>query len=136
MLAPGMASALVFPSGQCIVPANLTGPVAIYVTNSSTPLSGDVTSRTTDSVVGGPTMAFLDPPPSSAPPQALSAAVASGFSAGVAPSGGDSSSPAASAGASPAVADPASASKAGVPSPDGPSPDGSLTVLGATQVPA
>ncbi|KAH8094764.1 ferritin-like domain-containing protein [Phellopilus nigrolimitatus] len=63
MLAGGMPFSLSLPYSQCVVPAGLNGPVAIYVTNDTQPLNNNVRDRFTGNIVAGPTMAFIDGTP-------------------------------------------------------------------------
>lgn len=63
MLTGDVSFALVFPLNACVVPNDINGPVAIYVTNSSQPLLSNVVERETNSVVAGPTMGFIDTVP-------------------------------------------------------------------------
>jgi len=63
MLQGGNGTALNLPLAQCNVPTGTNGPVALWITNSSTPLSGDVTTRATDAQVAGPAIFFVDSDP-------------------------------------------------------------------------
>jgi len=63
MLVGGQATALAFPLNECVVPANLSGPVYLFITNSGQPLANDPTIRDSSSIVAGPTGAFIDPTP-------------------------------------------------------------------------
>ncbi|KII95999.1 hypothetical protein PLICRDRAFT_48922 [Plicaturopsis crispa FD-325 SS-3] len=60
MLAGGMFASISLPFSQCVVPPNLNGPVAIYVTSDAQPILSDVVDRASSSIVAGPTMAFID----------------------------------------------------------------------------
>ncbi|TFY67598.1 hypothetical protein EVG20_g3877 [Dentipellis fragilis] len=53
-----MPSSLPLPLQEFVVPDNLSGTVAIFVTSDDTPLSGDIQSRATASgkIVAGPAM--------------------------------------------------------------------------------
>lgn len=63
MIVGGASQATVVPFQTCTVPSNVTGPVAIFVTNSSTPLDTDVTQQDNSIVVSGPVMTFIDTTP-------------------------------------------------------------------------
>jgi len=63
MITGGASQAVVQPFQSCSVPSNITGPVAIFVTNSSTPLVADVTQQNGSSIVAGPTLTFIDTTP-------------------------------------------------------------------------
>ncbi|KDQ65013.1 hypothetical protein JAAARDRAFT_28676 [Jaapia argillacea MUCL 33604] len=63
MIVGDQASAIVLPFDACVVPSNINGPVAIFVTNDTQPLLNDVVNRATGTVVAGPTMAFIDAQP-------------------------------------------------------------------------
>jgi hypothetical protein len=63
MIVGGASQATVEPFQSCIVPSNITGPVAIFVTNSSTPLDADVTKQDNSIVLAGPVMTFIDTTP-------------------------------------------------------------------------
>lgn len=60
MVVGGAASPVVLPFKQCVVPQGINGPVAIFVTCGSTPLSTDVVNQDPSSIIAGPTMAFID----------------------------------------------------------------------------
>lgn len=60
MIVGGAAQATVAPFSSCTVPSNITGPVAIFVTNSSTPLDTDVVTQDPSSIVAGPAFTFID----------------------------------------------------------------------------
>lgn len=61
MIVGGASQATVAPFSSCSVPSNMTGPVAIFVTNSSTPLDTDVVKQDPSSIVAGPAFTFIDP---------------------------------------------------------------------------
>ncbi|KAF7349354.1 hypothetical protein MSAN_01725200 [Mycena sanguinolenta] len=63
MLQGGNTTMTNLPLAQCNVPTGTNGPVALWITNSSTPLSGDVTTRATDAQVAGPAIFFVDSQP-------------------------------------------------------------------------
>jgi hypothetical protein len=60
LLAGGAAQATVLPADNCVVPAGVDGPVAIFITESSSPLSGDVINRQSQKVLAGPKLSFFD----------------------------------------------------------------------------
>jgi len=63
MLVGGMATALPLPFNDCVVPANINGPVAIFITSDGQPLLNNVKDRDTLKLVAGPTLAFIDTDP-------------------------------------------------------------------------
>jgi len=63
MMVGGNATALPLPLAECVVPQGINGPVALFVTSDGTPLANDVVNRTSDKVVAGPTIAFIDTNP-------------------------------------------------------------------------
>jgi hypothetical protein len=67
MIQGGNATALNLPLASCTVPTGTNGPVALWITNSSTPLANDVTSRATDAQVAGPAIFFVDSSPEALP---------------------------------------------------------------------
>jgi hypothetical protein len=60
LLAGGQADATVLPADNCVVPAGVDGPFAVFITESSSPLSGDVINRQSQAVLAGPTLSFFD----------------------------------------------------------------------------
>jgi len=60
MLVGGLPCTISLPLAQCVVPGNINGPVAIWVTSDSQPLINDPIDRATDKLVAGPTIAFID----------------------------------------------------------------------------
>ena len=60
MMIGGNATALPLPLAQCVVPQDINGPVAIFITKDGTPLPNDVVERNCSTVVAGPTMGFID----------------------------------------------------------------------------
>lgn len=60
MMLGGAPFAIVLNYTACVVPSGINGPVAIYVTNSSQPLESNIIDQETNSLVAGPTMAFID----------------------------------------------------------------------------
>jgi len=59
----GVATADVLPFNQCVVPQNVNGPIAVWITSDSTPLDNNVIKRATDKQVAGPAMVFVDSQP-------------------------------------------------------------------------
>lgn len=59
MLTGGAPLSISQPLSSCIVP-NITGPVAIYITNSTQPLANNQQIQFTQEIVMGPTIAFID----------------------------------------------------------------------------
>lgn len=62
-LAGGLPVAISQPLSDCSVPANVTGSMLIFVTNSSQPLANDIRDAATGTIVAGPTMIFIDNQP-------------------------------------------------------------------------
>ncbi len=60
MLIGGAPSSISLPIDQCVVPAGIEGPVAIFVTSDMQPLNNNVRDRANQAVLAGPTMAFID----------------------------------------------------------------------------
>ncbi|CEQ40067.1 SPOSA6832_01636 [Sporobolomyces salmonicolor] len=60
MITGGLTVALTFPANACIVPSGINGPVAVYLTNTSTPLATDIIVQDTLTVVAGPDFIFVD----------------------------------------------------------------------------
>jgi hypothetical protein len=60
MLTGNNATALVFPFEACVVPTDINGPVAIFITTDSQPLLADVTQQDSTIILAGPTIAFID----------------------------------------------------------------------------
>lgn len=63
MLAGGLPFSISLGFTSCIVPAGLSGPVAIFVTNDSQPLDSNPVDQFLGNIVAGPTMAFIDNQP-------------------------------------------------------------------------
>lgn len=106
------------PLNNCVVPATVNGPVAIWITNSTQPLLNNVIDRSTAQTVAGPTLAFID-----AQPEALGQLVLGGGS---------------SNGSSASVAPPSASAAPSVSGPDlstGPGADGVITVNGWMNLP-
>ncbi|BGP41886.1 hypothetical protein JCM10449v2_005880 [Rhodotorula kratochvilovae] len=60
ILIGGQPIALTFPAAKCAIPAGVDGPVAVYLTNSSTPLATNVVIQAQASIVAGPGLIFVD----------------------------------------------------------------------------
>lgn len=60
MMAGGMPFSLSQPIDNCMVPANITGPVAVWVTKDDQPLANNARDRTDTNVLAGPSMVFID----------------------------------------------------------------------------
>ncbi|KAF9004732.1 ferritin-like domain-containing protein [Cyathus striatus] len=63
MLIGGASNSIALPFNQCVVPAGINGPVAIFVTSDGNPLINNVRDRASDKLIAGPTMAFIDTQP-------------------------------------------------------------------------
>jgi len=63
MLLGGQPTAIPLPFDQCVVPQNINGPVAVFITNDGQPLLNNVVDRVATEVVAGPTMLFVDTQP-------------------------------------------------------------------------
>ena len=48
------------PFNNCVVPAGINGPSAIFITSDGQPLLNNVIDRATSQLVAGPTMVFID----------------------------------------------------------------------------
>lgn len=59
-LAGGLSAAISQPLSNCSVPANITGSMLVFVTNSSQPLANNIRDAATGTIVAGPTMLFVD----------------------------------------------------------------------------
>jgi len=60
MVIGGLAFSVPLPLSQCVVPAGINGPVAIWITSDSQPLINNPIDRAVDKQVAGPTIAFID----------------------------------------------------------------------------
>ncbi|GAA5862607.1 hypothetical protein JCM1840_002609 [Sporobolomyces johnsonii] len=60
MITGGLTAALTFPANACVVPTGIDGPVAVYLTNTSTPLATDIVVQDTLTIVAGPDFIFVD----------------------------------------------------------------------------
>ncbi|GAA5854537.1 hypothetical protein JCM3766R1_002114 [Sporobolomyces carnicolor] len=56
----GAPAALVLPGPACAIPQGIDGPVAVYLTNSSTPLASNILVQATVQIVAGPAIIFVD----------------------------------------------------------------------------
>jgi len=63
MLLGGAATSIPLPLSQCVVPADINGPVAIWITTDGQPLVNNVRDRATSQVLAGPALAFIDTKP-------------------------------------------------------------------------
>lgn len=64
MMVGGNPFSITLPYSQCVVPNNVNGLVALYVTSDIQPLQSNVVNRAgANSVVAGPTLAFIDAQP-------------------------------------------------------------------------
>jgi len=63
MLVGGQPLAISLPLEQCIIPQNIVGPVYISVTNTSQPLQANLKNQFRQSIIAGPTLAFIEGPP-------------------------------------------------------------------------
>ena len=60
MMLGGAPFSIPLPLDQCVVPSGINGPVAIYITSDGQPLLNNIIDQATNSIVAGPTMAFID----------------------------------------------------------------------------
>ncbi|TRM68589.1 ferritin-like domain-containing protein [Schizophyllum amplum] len=148
MLLGAEPNSIALPMAECVVPADLNGPVAIFITSDDQPLLNSPINRATTQLVAGPTMAFVDSKQEelsllvktnnaasgsssdsvsveSVSTQTVSPEEASSILASATAGAGDSASTAAAA---------AATVTAGTPSPNGASPDGKLIVNGLSTV--
>jgi hypothetical protein len=63
MLVGGSFASIPLPFDNCVVPAGINGPVAIFVTSDGQALANNVRDRATTQLVAGPLMAFIDTQP-------------------------------------------------------------------------
>ena len=147
MIVGGATFARVLPINECIVPDDVSGAVAIWVTSDANPLANNVRDRDSLKVIAGPTFAFIDTTTellgssarqvagapsggevsstSTITPSEASDVIAGATSTGTAPVAGETGAPepVGNAGAAPPVS----------PTPNlqtGPSADGRITVDG------
>jgi hypothetical protein len=59
-LAGGLPATISQPFTECSVPPNITGPMYVFVTNSSQPLANSIRDAATGTIVAGPAMIFID----------------------------------------------------------------------------
>jgi hypothetical protein len=78
MMVGGASFAIVLPFQQCVVPSGIDGPVAIYVTSDAQPLANNIRDQATNSLVAGPTMAFIDTVPQDLASLAITGSAPSG----------------------------------------------------------
>lgn len=129
MLVGGKATAIPFPINDCVVPSDINGPVAIFVTSDGQPLVNNVRDRATTQLVAGPTLAFIDIQPQMIGQLARGSGLASTSTSTISPaqaSGVVAGAPAAT-GAPGVITLSASANIV-----TGPSTDGAITVNGWT----
>lgn len=86
MLIGGMPFSLSLPMSQCVVPAGINGPVAIWITSDDQPLNGGAVDRQSNAIVAGPLMTFID-----AQPDGLGSLVRNNGQSGASASGSGSS---------------------------------------------
>lgn len=60
MILGGAAVSIPLPFKDCVVPNDINGPVAIWITSDGQPLVNNVRDRATTQQVAGPAMAFID----------------------------------------------------------------------------
>ncbi|GAA5847637.1 hypothetical protein JCM5353_004167 [Sporobolomyces roseus] len=60
MVIAGLPAALVLPAPACWIPEGIEGPVAVYLTNTSTPLATNIIIQNTVQIVAGPSLIFVD----------------------------------------------------------------------------
>ncbi|GAA5877976.1 hypothetical protein JCM8547_000930 [Rhodosporidiobolus lusitaniae] len=60
MVIGGAPSAIVLPAYQCAVPSGIDGPVAVYLTKSSTPLATNIVIQNVGDIAAGPGLIFVD----------------------------------------------------------------------------
>jgi hypothetical protein len=65
MLVGGLPFTLSLPIDQCVVPSGINGVVAIWVTSDDQPLNGDAVQRSSNAIVAGPLLTFIDSQPDS-----------------------------------------------------------------------
>jgi hypothetical protein len=64
MLVGGAVNSIALPMKQCTVPPGINGPVALFITSDNQPLANNVIDRqSANSIVAGPTIAFIDSVP-------------------------------------------------------------------------
>lgn len=60
MMIGNLPAAVVLPYSACTVPAGINGPVVIFITTDDQALANNVIIQATETVIAGPTMAFID----------------------------------------------------------------------------
>ncbi|KAH9991667.1 ferritin-like domain-containing protein [Russula compacta] len=60
MLPGGAPFSIALPIDQCVVPAGINGPVAIYITSDDQPLNGNAVERQSNALIAGPLLTFID----------------------------------------------------------------------------
>jgi len=60
MMVGGAAFSISLPFNNCVVPDGINGPVAIYITSDDQPIDNNIKEENTNTIVAGPTMAFID----------------------------------------------------------------------------
>jgi hypothetical protein len=60
MLTGGATTAIVMQASSCIVPPNINGPVAVFLTSDANPLAGNLATQNAANVVAGPALIFAD----------------------------------------------------------------------------
>jgi hypothetical protein len=63
MLTGGAPCSIALPFSQCVVPQDVNGPVAIFITSDGQPLLNNVRDRAQTQVIAGPTFVFIDTQP-------------------------------------------------------------------------
>ena len=63
MLLGGQPTSIPFPFNSCVVPSDINGPVAIFITSDGQPLINNVIDRATTQLVAGPLLTFIDTQP-------------------------------------------------------------------------
>lgn len=149
MMLGGAPNSINLPISQCVVPSDVNGPVAIWITSDDDPLVNNVVDRATTQQVAGPAIIFVDSSPemigqlvrssgtnggaTSTETTTISPDEASSIIAGASATATASSTDTTTGANGAAAAAPAS-----TPLPanfTGPSPDGKTTVQGITLVP-
>jgi uncharacterized membrane protein YgcG len=134
LMTGGMTFAMNMPLSQCVVPPDVNGPVAVWITSDDDPLVNNVIDRATTQQVAGPAIFFVDPTP-----DAIVSLVRGGSSSGSSSSSDSSSgSSSNSSSSSSSGSNGAAAAPASTPLPPdyvGPSPDGHVMVNGVSSVP-
>jgi hypothetical protein len=155
MIPGGVPNSIALPLNECVIPAGINGPLAIWITNDSQPLINNAQDRATTQLVAGPAMTICDDPQQkgelgsllmsggaakggeSASTQTISPSAASSIASSA--SGTETAAASGSAAPSPAgnvsTPPPNNSTSGGGPNEQtGNSTDGSLTVNGWTQV--